>query len=97
MVGGIVKEVVQLPDATWVDCQGTGSECHETRAIYIQRSEGIELGDKFWWQSGNAYWTPKLGNFSEFPIPRIGFSGVNRPTEEQIANGLRLRKKGSDE
>lgn len=92
MVGGIVREVIQLPDATWVDCQGTGTESRETCAVYIQKSEGIDVGDKFWWQAGNAYWTPQNGNFAEFPIPRIGFSGVSRPTDDLIQHGLRLHE-----
>lgn len=97
MVGGIVKEVIQLRDATWVDCQGTGSESRETCAVYIVKSEGIEPGDKFWWQAGYAFWTPQLGNFSDFKLERIGFSGVARPTDDLIKKGVSRRATESND
>jgi len=59
-------------------------------------SEKIKPGDSLWWQGRKAYWTPKKNRlFAEeseklghkcsidydIPIPRIGFSGVERPVK----------------
>lgn len=94
MIGGVVIEVIQLPDKTWINCEETDStlKC----AIYVERSrrsETIRMGDSLWWQSRNAYWTPyeyrqrrrrgesqgKAGVDYDLRLRRIGYSGVKRP------------------
>lgn len=60
-----------------------------------ENSERIKPGDSLWWQSGSAMWTPFANRGSNRPkdapqqrggvdydirIPRIGFSGVKKPT-----------------
>ena len=64
MVGGVVIEVAEVkerPDVLYVDCRGRGTERSTTCAIFVEKNETslkIQIGDKFWWQSGTAYWTP---------------------------------------
>lgn len=82
-VGGKVLEVIDRGDALWVNTSDHGDEC----AIYVERnpvSLNVQPGDVLWWQGRNAYWTPKRPGvtmpFYDKPIPRIGYSGVKRPT-----------------
>lgn len=90
MIGGIVTQVKVLPDKVWVDCveKNSSSKC----AVYCERNEKSELiqpGDSFWWQGGYCMWTPYLNTKAkkgskggldyDIRIPKIGFSGVNRP------------------
>ena len=77
-VGGKVIEVVpNIPrENLWVNTHDGYEEC----AIYIPARYRVMIGDTLWWQSGNAYWTRK-GVFVERKISRVGFSGVNRPTQ----------------
>lgn len=79
MVGGVVVEVIQLADKTWINCQGTGCERRGQCAIYTVPAPDVQIGDKLWWQGRNAYWTPLGSTKSDIPIQRIGFSGVARP------------------
>lgn len=102
MIGGIVTETIVLPDKVWVDCVESQERCNDKCAIYVERNENslkIKPGDSFWWQSGSAMWTPfenkgKAGNKShidyDIRIPRIGFSGVSRPTSA-------VKEKGQEE
>lgn len=82
MVGGKVEETIKLEDKVWVNCRGTGIERKETCAVYVERNadaEAIKPGDSFWWQGGNAYWTPADRSRVEVKIERRSYSGVNRP------------------
>jgi len=81
-VGGKVIEIVPCKNKIWVNTYDGHVEC----AIYVEptnEARCIEQGDSFWWQGGNAYWTPQThvkgpGEY-DIKIPRIGSSGVNRP------------------
>lgn len=92
MVGGVVIEVIVLPERVWVNCEEerSSSRC----AIYVERnekSERIKPADQIWWQGGWAMWTPyyprhdpskipqRAGFDYDIKIPRIGCSGVKRP------------------
>ena len=75
-VGGKVVETIVLDDRVWVD---TG-EC----AIYVERSNearAISDGDDVWWHGRTAFWTPRNRAFADYPLQRIGYSGVSRPTD----------------
>ena len=77
-VGGKVIEVIPGEDRVWVNTLDYSEKC----AIYVQRnndSEQIKAGDSLWWQGREAYWTPQDAHVIDHPIPRIGFSGVERP------------------
>ena len=81
MVGGVVIETIRLPERVWVNVRDRVYE-RETCAIYVERTvdaDSIEIGDSLWWQGREAYWTPKAGGFEDRAIPRIGYSGVERP------------------
>lgn len=82
MVGGKVEETIILDARVWVNCRGTGGERRETCAVYVERnadSEAIKPGDSFWWQGGNAYWTPTDRGRVDVAIERRSYSGVERP------------------
>lgn len=96
MVGGKVIEVIARPDKEiiWVNCQDNRDEC----AIYVvmnEMSRKIKPGDSLWWQSDSAMWTPaenrwknpegKCGVDFDIRLPRVGFSGVPRPTPDMLA------------
>lgn len=84
MVGGKVIEIIKLEDRIWLNCQDDWPPKHPDQcAIYVKRnadSEAVAVGDGLWWQGGYAMWTPTDRRFVDRKIPRIGFSGVNRPT-----------------
>jgi len=88
MIGGIVTQVIVLPDRVWINCveEQSTSKC----AIYVERderSEKVKPADTVWWQGGFAMWTPyeykqgsgKFGIDYEIKLNRIGFSGVAKP------------------
>lgn len=82
-VGGVVVEAIRLPDRWWINTRETvtNREC----AIYVEHFESDEwllAGDSLWWQGGRAYWTPQTRERQDVQIPRIGYSGVPRPTME---------------
>jgi hypothetical protein len=82
MVGGVVIEAIELPGSIWVNCRGTGSERNDTCAVLVERNDEsrfIQPGDKFWWQSGWAFWTPSDGTEIDKKIPRLSSSGIGRP------------------
>lgn len=77
MVGGIVIEAVWEEDSVFVDCRST--RYRDTCGIRVVRnadSEQIELGDKFWWQAGKAFWTPAGESRVDVQIPRSGQGGT---------------------
>jgi len=83
-VGGKVTEVVFLEDKVWVNTFDGHEEC----AVYCEKnynSNEITEGDRFWWQSGNCYWTKYDGEeyvgLEEVVIPKISASGVDKPIE----------------
>lgn len=92
MIGGIVLETIVQERRVWVNTVER-EECSNSKcAVYVERSansERIKPGDSLWWQGGFAMWTPyenkgKTGNKSgvdyDIRIPKIGFSGVGKPT-----------------
>jgi hypothetical protein len=88
MVGGKVIETILLPDKIWINARDNyprrrPDEC----AIYVERnadSEAIRVGDSIWWQGGYAMWTPASREFADHKIPRVGYSGVNRPEGHDV-------------
>lgn len=90
MIGGIVTEVIVLPDRVWVEC--VERQGYQKCAIYMNRtakSLNVEPGDSLWWQGCWALWTPfsnkkmpdaKCGKHYDIRIERLGGSGVERPT-----------------
>lgn len=88
-VGGTVTEVLTLPRKIYINTHETrtGESC----AIYVERTpeaEQIKEGDVVWWQGSSAYWSPADKSREDFRIPRIGYSGVSRPTLK--AEGTRV-------
>lgn len=90
MVGGIVIEVIDCVDRYWINCAEVPCYSNPLKpmecAIYTQKATGFnpKPGDALWWHGSYAFWTAK-NEFGETTgkqdtrIPRIGFSGVNRP------------------
>jgi len=81
MVGGLVVEVVELPDCIYVDC--VDCKYPKTRvAIHLQKSrlaKAIDFGDRIWWQGNRAFWTPCRGERYDVELKKIGPSGVKHP------------------
>lgn len=94
MVGGKVIETIVLDDRVWVNCQEylktQDRLLRDTCAIYVEKtdkSRSISEGDIVWWQGDSAMWTPKNSSGetygkTDIRLKRIGFSGVNRPTNQ---------------
>lgn len=79
-VGGKVTEVIVKDDCVYVNTHDSHSEC----AVFVSRcddSEKIKVGDDLWWQGHSAYWTPASREFLDKQLSKIGYSGVDRPTE----------------
>lgn len=94
MVGGQVLEIVDTHDKLWVNVWARPYRKIEECAIFVEKTpdaEKIAPGDQLWWQGGRAMWTPrsnrnssevgKCGVDYDIVIPRIGFSGVDRPED----------------
>lgn len=67
MVGGTVIEVVPGDGRVWVNVRDDVCP-KESCAVYVERNETAERvtpGDALWWQSDNAYWTPKVNRAGE--------------------------------
>lgn len=88
MVGGTVIETIILADKVWINARDNYPPKHPDEcAIYVERnsdSEQVAVGDSIWWQNVLAYWTPASREFTERPIPRVGYSGVNRPEGHDV-------------
>lgn len=85
-VGGRVIDVVPVtPSKWWVQTDdSTPPRKPNLCAVYVDpQGQVIAPGDTLWWQGGECYWTPMGRPFgaSDIPLPKIGFSGVNRPQE----------------
>lgn len=81
MVGGVVINVVQVPDGTWIQCLDT-TYSDDTCAIRVEKTEEVKAGDRLWWQGNRAYWTPKPDDGREDVIlQRIGYSHRSIPDE----------------
>lgn len=88
MVGGVVIETIVLSEEgkIWVNCKSRTYD--QTCAIYVEdcdRARTISEGDSLWWQGPDAMWTPKNQHGEtigpvDVEIPRIGLSGVSRPS-----------------
>lgn len=77
MVGGIVTDVIELPDLFEVSVVGTGSESMDGAYIYVARKDiRPEVGDPIWWQSNVAMITK---NGVEYRTEKVGHSvGLKR-------------------
>lgn len=71
---------------------GRGDECPrpDTCCVYVDEGSfekgnrvAIKVGDSFWWQAGNCYWTPKdnrgkpgnrAGVHYDIKLPKVGYS-----------------------
>ncbi len=78
-VGGKVVQVYDRGDLKWVNTLDVRDYC----AIYVDPEHNIQIGDKLWWQGGNAFWTrvDKDGNavFEDLKIAKKSGSGVSHP------------------
>lgn len=97
MIGGTVVKTKVLKDRVWINCEedNSTSQC----AIYVEKNPKslcIEPGDSVWWQGGYALWTPyfnrnkpagKGGKDYDIRIPKIGFSGVAEPKDNNLVLG----------
>lgn len=88
MVGGTVIEVVDCGDRLWINCQSHLDQC----AVYIEKKEDVQPGDKMWWQAGVCYWTPIDNSRIEVRIKKLGFSGVSRPELKHQTGGREIAK-----
>lgn len=89
-VGGKVVEVVTVTAGkAWVNTDDSKPPRRPNFCAVYCDPQGHEIlpGDSLWWQGGRCYWTPRNGQHGEtfgafdVPLPKIGFSGVNRPPE----------------
>ena len=83
MVGGTVIEIIDTGPTLWINCRGLGSEKYDECAIYVERSDAarsVSEGDSIWWHGRWAYWAPQSREFTDYPLARVGFSGVPRPS-----------------
>lgn len=92
MVGGRVIEtipcVVDGEARVWINVRGTRGEHGNTCAVYVEdapSARSVSEGDSLWWQGSWAFWTPRVGGFSDYRLRRIGCSGVSRPEEADTA------------
>ncbi len=84
-VGGEVVETINVPATgaksarIWINTEdSTGYQC----AIYIEDTAAgrcIQEKDSVWWQGEQCLWTPRNRVFRDYPLKRIGYSGVKRP------------------
>lgn len=87
-VGGRVVEVVKVNESkVWVNTDENYTKQHGVKphlcAVYCDpKGFDIQPGDSLWWQGACCYWTPRANREGAFDIelPKIGFSGVSRPT-----------------
>lgn len=95
MIGGRVVETIILDDRVWVNI----TDYRDESAICLERTSAartISPGDALWWNGVEAYWTPyetedlhcerRVGP-KDVPIPRVGFSGVPRPSKPKRRRG----------
>lgn len=86
MVGGKIVQIHEdkLEKRTWVNTHDVGDYC----AIWVEGVDlPMQLGDKLWWQMGNAYWTAQPGQDvltkegwkDSDTFRKIGGSGVLHP------------------
>lgn len=99
MVGGyVIETVLKNNGKVWVNCKSK-HDYDQTCAIYVPDSEkarSISPGDTIWWQGPSVYWTPKETYDPDGPntgpgdieLERASFSGVSRPSEEDIVEVL---------
>lgn len=99
MVGGIVIEVIDCGDRVWVNCRDRKRP--ETCAVYVERNAKalcIRVNDAIWWQGGWVFWTQfdehGMVGKEDVRIERVGFSGVNRPTDYVMVIDA-LRREGA--
>lgn len=91
MAQALVVEIVDVPEKErmWINTRSRFDEC----AVYVIRNakaRSISEGDALWWSGRDALWTPafnfgkrggKTGKDYDIKIPRIGYSGVSKPTK----------------
>lgn len=84
-VGRTVVEVIRLNDRVYVATKERSAPREKPVAVYLERTEDAEWimpGDTLEWMGGSALWTPQTGERHHVPIPKIGYSGVPRPGQE---------------
>lgn len=92
MIGGTVLEVCNVPNRPEVIFVNVGDRPYsflETCGVLVEnneKSQGIEIGDSLWWQSGHCYWTPMDRRESDIKIKKVGYSGV---TFDSVSEGTR--------
>ena len=66
MVGGIVSGIAKGVGRSVVNVAGVRGEEGRETTIHVKEVDtrgkipvNIQPGDKIWWQSGHAYWTPQ--------------------------------------
>lgn len=76
MVGGIVESVFrEVETCITVMVQGRDEDRDKRLCITLEPTPDageVDIGDSLWWQSTNAYWTPKDQGRQDVPIPRRG-------------------------
>ncbi|HEX5426642.1 MAG TPA: hypothetical protein VFW94_24230 [Candidatus Acidoferrales bacterium] len=79
MVGGIVINIIRLPDGAWVQCLDT-TYANDTCAIRVADAKEMKVGDKLWWQGRIAFWTPwPFEGKEDIRLERIGYSHSGIP------------------
>lgn len=96
MVGGEVIETIICADAVYINCTGKEGERGQECAVYVEdtpAAQCISEGDTVWWQSSYVFWTPKRPQdkkvIQDYNLKRIGYSGVPRPSDEEIICGIK--------
>jgi hypothetical protein len=81
MVGGVVINIVELDEGTWVQCLDT-TYANDTCAIRVSDARDMKVGDRLWWQGSRAMWTPKPDDGREdIVLERIGYSHSGIPAD----------------
>jgi len=89
MVGGTVIEACHHPDdpsRIYVNVADKPYSRTQECAIHVEAnadSEQIQMGDRLWWQGRLAFWTPADESRVEVKIPRLGYSGVRHPLQQE--------------
>jgi hypothetical protein len=75
MIGGKITEVYRFPDCISIVVKDRPYNVEEFLVIdLVINNHPLRRGDSLWWQSGNAYWTPKDKSQEDVAIPRIGYT-----------------------
>ena len=92
MIGGTVTEICNVPgrpEVLFVEVAERPYSKVEKCGVLCENNEHsqkIQIGDSFWWQSGLCHWTPQDQSVSDFPIRKIGYSGVTFESVQKSGN-----------